>query len=101
MFEVFTTENVKESVAKQRERIEFVLKNYPESRNNDNILCRLYWQMYEGMTSVDDLDHVTDPGSITRIRRMINHERKYLPTDPAVARRRRIGAEIYREALAK
>jgi hypothetical protein len=71
------------------EKVRHILDRYPEARNNDKMLCRLYWQIFDNVKRLEDLDHATNPEFITRERRKLNEVQLYMPTDPNVRSRRK------------
>ncbi|CDQ41779.1 hypothetical protein [Virgibacillus salexigens] len=79
----------------KKEKVAFILEHFPDSRNNDNILCSLYWKLVDKAKTVDDIMHATSPEVIRRARQKIQNDyHLYMPTDEKVLKKRRISAEI-------
>ena len=90
-----------------KERVEYLLKHYPDARNSDFYLIILYirhfvpelakyikYIPYEVIKKYDGLFE-----SVRRARQKIQEEGKYLPTDPEVLRKRRKREKQYRRVL--
>ena len=92
-----------------KERVEWILKNYPEARNNDFYLYLLYLRNFERELSkyikyipFGLIKSATPFESVRRARQLIqNTEGKYPPTDPEVIRRRRIKEKAMRKMFAE
>jgi len=98
-------ESVKEQLRSVKERVEWLLKNHPETRNDDRYLIILYLRYFTPMRKymkfvpysvIKDLPSFE---SIRRVRQLIQEEGKYLPTDPEVRRRRGRLMEAYRKGI--
>jgi hypothetical protein len=78
-----------------RENVEKILESFPASRNDDKKLILEYWRKFDNV-SFDNIDKFvgsfisksTPTESITRARRLIQEEGKFLPTDESVIARR-------------
>lgn len=78
-----------------RENVETILRGFPASRNDDKKLILEYWRTFDNV-SFDSIDKFvgsfisksTPTESITRARRLIQEEGKYLPTNETVLARR-------------
>ena len=99
-------EELRERLATVKERVEYILRNYPESRNDDRYLWLLYVRLFEPELSkyikfvpYEVLKSVVSFETIRRVRQLIQAEGKYLPTDPEVLRKRRRLAEAMRVAV--
>jgi len=92
-----------------KDRIEYLLRKYPEARNSDMYLLILYirnfvpelskyirYIPYEIIRKYEGL-----PESVRRARQKIQEEGRYLPTDPEVLRKRRRLAEKFRKVIPK
>jgi len=115
--EEITEEEVEEFLDKYRtvkEQVEYVLANYPSSRNCDELLWWLVLKIFhkdvydafrkaahKGYIPMDVLKKVPKFESITRARRQFNERGLYLPTDPEVLERRRRGEKVWRKAMAR
>lgn len=79
-----------------KEKVEVLLRDFPQSRNCDKQLVLKYWENYDNIPMGDInsfkngfLKSSTSMESITRARRLLQEEGKYLPTDKTVLGRRR------------
>jgi hypothetical protein len=95
----FKKRKEKAAAESQLKKVEYILRHYPETRNNDSMLCRLYWELFEGARKLEDLDHVTSPENIQRARRKLNQRKMYLPTDPEVEMRRKVRRNQYKQIM--
>lgn len=84
-----------------RQNVEAILRDMPMSRDDDKILIITYWNVIDGIVDKEGMvdpynifDKATTPESITRARRLVQAEGKYLPTDPTVAARRNKEVEM-------
>lgn len=83
------------------DRVELILKNVEETRNDDILLWVEYLKKHHNNTVIIDKQidstklHLAPTGSmIERIRRQVQNENnKYLPTDKNVRKKRRINQE--------
>jgi hypothetical protein len=83
-------------------KVEYILEHFPETRNNDNYLCNLYWKLVDGIKELDDVIYATSPEVLRRARQKIQNEQgKYLPTDPDVRKKRRIAEIAIRQNIHK
>jgi predicted alpha-1,6-mannanase (GH76 family) len=74
----------------KNDKVELLLKYYPEARNNDNYLIYLYWKLADQCETLEDIIHATPPEVIRRTRQKIQNEyKKYVPTRENIRRRRR------------
>jgi hypothetical protein len=93
-----------------KNKIEYILREYPETRNSDvSLTCMLWWHYYrsyliksgeEYLLNLKYLKRVPSQDAIRRIRAKIqNEERKFLPTNLEVAKQRHWQEEEWRKAL--
>ena len=89
-----------------KDRVEYILENYPESRNDDFYLWLLYIRLFERQLSnyikfipYKLLKNAVKFETISRVRRKIQEEGRYLPTDPKVLEKRRRLAKIYQRVM--
>jgi len=98
-------ENVKEQLRSVKERVEWLLKNYPETRNDDRYLIILYLRYFTPMRRYLDfvpykvIKDLPSFETIRRVRQLIQEKGKYLPTNPEVMRRRGRMMEAYRRGI--
>lgn len=77
-----------------REKVERIMREYPQTRNDDNLLIVKYWQDHCGLTAEQAkfifhfMKESTPVDSITRARRLIQEEGQLLPTVSVEAKRR-------------
>ena len=89
------------------DRVRWILANYPNARNSDFYLIILYirkfvpelarYISYIPYDVVKKYDGIFE--SIRRARQKIQEQGEYLPTDPAVLKRRRKLARLYRKVI--
>ncbi len=96
-----------------KRQIQQVLSDIPESRNSDITLTIEIWKRFypqrirtnaQGKEGVylDDLYYLPREDHIKRIRATFQKDKKqplYLPTDPAVAKQRRINEDVWKKHL--
>ena len=99
-------EKILETLRTAKERVEYILEHYPETRNNDLYLWIIYVRLfcpelskYIKFIPFDIFKKAPSYETIVRVRRKLNENGKYLPTDPKVAKRRRKLANIYRTVI--
>lgn len=83
-----------------KQNVEFLLINYPQTRENDSLLIRYYAKHFCGfdIPQIETLPISTE--TITRCRRKLQSENiKYRPLDKAVIFGRAKKEEEYREAF--
>ncbi|QST02328.1 hypothetical protein IMZ31_23030 (plasmid) [Pontibacillus sp. ALD_SL1] len=49
-----------------KHNIKLLVKKFPDSKNNYNMLIVLYWQHFDGYQHISDIAHTTPSESITR-----------------------------------
>lgn len=92
-----------------KERVEFVLRNYPETRNDDFYLWLIYVRLfckelakYISYIPYEVLKKAPKFETIRRVRQKIqNEEHKYLPTNPKVLKKRRLLEKTWRKAIVR
>jgi hypothetical protein len=70
-------------------QLEFILKNHERTRNDDRELYQKILEIFHGVHFNVSLQNFPSPETIDRKRRKLQSKGWYLPTDPAVAKRRR------------
>lgn len=88
-------EFVKRSRGELREQVVFLLQNYPDTRENDGLLIYHWLDMFKGVDSHKGLLKVALENkfcfeAVSRERRRIQAAGFYLPSDPAVIKRRKL-----------
>lgn len=88
----------KKKIKKIKDRVEEVLRDYPQTRNSDKLLLLTIWERERkffypekqfGELNLKELGKLTSLHTITRVRRSIQHEEdKYPPTSVKVMERR-------------
>jgi hypothetical protein len=74
-------------------RVDWILQNYPSSRNSDFILTLIYYRQFHSLPfpylEYEAIKELPTMESIRRVRQKIqNEEHRWLPTDETVIRRR-------------
>ena len=96
------------SIKKLKDKVEYCLKNYPETRNSDITLTIKIWRVFhsdklfnEGKCIyIDNLFELPREDNIKRIRAKIqNDDGEYLPTVWEIAKRRSILREVWEKAM--
>lgn len=78
-----------------REKVAFILNNYPEARNSDNTLAWRFWKVFEpeyagsGVIDEEKMQKLTKFTSITRARAKIQNEYRLFLADLEVRQHRR------------
>lgn len=86
-------------IKKVKEKVELVLMLHPSTRNSDNLLCSIYWQVFDGVEHLDGVAFATSAESIRRSRQQLNQAGLYLATDPLVLQRRNQQASEMRRGI--
>jgi len=102
-------ESLLERLSTVKERIEYLLRKYPDARNSDFYLLILYIRHFVPELSkyikfipyeiIRKYDGLTE--TVRRARQLVQAEGKYLPTEPEVLRKRRRLAEKFRKVIPK
>jgi len=99
-------ETLAEKLKTVKERVEYILEHYPESRNDDFYLYLIYIRLFEPKLSgyikyipFNLVKTATRFETIRRCRQKLQESGQYLPTDPKVLRKRRKLAEAYRKVM--
>lgn len=75
-----------------KQYVEEILKKDVLARNDDKHLMTVYWKEVDGvdMNNFESsfFERATQPESISRARRLIQHQGKYMPTDSVLRGRR-------------
>ncbi|MGG4434422.1 hypothetical protein AAXE64_07670 [Priestia megaterium] len=66
-----------DNIKKTRDKVEYILAHYPEARKNNNVLCQLYWEKWDGVRSMNDLHNATKAEAITRNKRYFQSKGLY------------------------
>lgn len=81
-----------------RGRVQILMENYPEARNDDKKLCSLYYKIVEHVTT--NLDQIkTPPETITRLRRMVQVDNPHLAPTEKVKIIRSNREELFKEVF--
>ncbi|GIW70344.1 MAG: hypothetical protein KatS3mg101_1091 [Patescibacteria group bacterium] len=81
-----------EQIKTLKKQVEFILKNYPHTRNDDRELVKIVCERFGH-------DPIAKATSIERCRRWLNQRGEYLPTDERVARQRKMNIEEWRVSM--
>lgn len=83
-------------------RVEWILKTYPSTRNSDTMLEWIYLRRFENINlpyiEFDRLSKISIE-TVSRVRRKIQEEGMYLPTDPAVLIKRQKRENSFRGTI--
>jgi len=99
-------QQILEKLKTVKERVEYILRKYPNARNSDLYLTILYLRKFTELGKyikyipynvIKKYDGIFE--SIRRSRQKLQEEGKYPPTDPEVLRRRRRLAEKFRRVI--
>ena len=89
-----------------KDRVEYLLEVYPESRNDDFYLWLLYVRTFDKNLSnyikfipYRLIKNAVKFETISRVRRKIQEEGRLLPTDPKVLEKRRRLSKIYQRVI--
>ena len=90
-------DNPIEQLRKVKERISFILDKYPPTRDDDRVLLRYYYRIFEPYVTlkVSELTAMTTPESITRCRRKVQEKGQFMPSDQVAGKRRRREQQIH------
>ena len=86
---------------KTKDKVQFVLEMYPETRNNDNLLCQVYWREVDDVRNMEGIQFATAAEAIRRSRQLINAQQKLLATDPLVLEKRKQKAKEMRAGISR
>ncbi len=90
-----------ENMKKTRDKVRFIMENFPETRNNDNLLCQVYWQVVDGVRDLSDIPSATPAEAIRRNRQLLNAKNILLATDPDIIEKRRQKAKEIKMGITK
>lgn len=90
-----------QSIKKTRDKVKFILEMFPETRNNDNLLCRVYWREVDEIDDLDGIQFATAAEAIRRSRQLINADGLLLATDPQILDKRRQKAKEIRVGITR
>lgn len=105
---------IKEKVKTTKEKVEKILSDFPETRNSDKKLIWVFWNregyVYKNrlgnyVIDTENFLSATKITTIVRVRSAIQNDEKrplkerYLPTDPDVAKQRKIAQKEWKEAM--
>lgn len=98
---------LKNSISTRRtikENVEYVLLHWPIARDNDKALQALYWEHIDRLNfkyfHQEFMSKATSPDSITRARRLIQEEGRFLPSIE-VANSRRLKRAMVASTISK
>lgn len=100
----------KETIRTLKKKVEYVLENFPETRNSDIALTIKIWKdFFDSMVHpdairgdyiyLDSLYILPNQDNIKRIRANFNQEKRFLPTKWEVAKERGMLEEEWKKAL--
>ena len=65
----------------KKSKVEYILRKYPATRINDRLLILMYWKHFDNITTIDECATATSSETITRLKRKINEEGRYVISD--------------------
>ncbi len=90
-----------ENMKKTQDKVRLVMEHFPETRNNDNLLCQVYWRIVDGVEDLDGIQFATSAEAIRRNRQLLNARNILLPTDPKVIKKRKQRAKEIKMGITK
>lgn len=78
-----------QSIKKTRDKVRFILQEFPDTRNNDNLLCTTYWRHVDEVEDLAGVQFATPAEALRRSRQLLNADGILLATDPQVLEKRR------------
>lgn len=78
-----------EEIKKTIDKVEYLLANHPESRDDSMVLCQLYWKKWDSVKTVNDIHRATPAEAITRSKRKIQSGGLYISKKAMAARQRK------------
>lgn len=90
------------NLTKVKDQVYNILEEHPETRNDDRLLLLAYWSKINGIkipaeTAMLFAQYATSPESITRVRRKIQSQGLFPPTEEDVIKQRRQREQDMRE----
>lgn len=90
-----------QDMKKTKDKVQFVLEEFPETRNNDNLLCQVYWREVDDVRDMEGIQFATAAEAIRRSRQLINAQHKLLATDPLILEKRKQRAKEMRAGISR
>lgn len=90
-----------QSIKTTKNKVRMIMQEYPETRNNDNLLCSVYWREVDEVNDLAGLQFATPAEAIRRNRQLLNKKGLLLATDPEMLQKRRQAAKEMRAGMAK
>lgn len=87
---------MKEKLKKTKDNVAVILDKYPETRSSDNMLFRIYLQVYYGIT-LPTIETTVPYESLSRARRYWQSQGKYRPLEDSVIQARAEAEQVYKE----
>ena len=85
-----------------KERVKYLLVNYPDTRSTDNVLLARYAaEFHKNISDYFDFINIVPIKAIFRWRRMLQNKYKYLKADPEVRKNRIMLERKYRKHFTK
>jgi hypothetical protein len=78
-----------QTLRKTKDKVKFVMEMFPDTRNNDNLLCTTYWKEVDDVKDIAGVQFATPAEAIRRSRQLINQKGLLLATDPLVLEKRK------------
>ena len=93
--------SILQDMKKTKDKVQFVLEEFPETRNNDNLLCQVYWREVDDVMDMEGIQFATAAEAIRRSRQLINAQQKLLATDPLILEKRKQRAKEMRAGISR
>ena len=87
---------MKEKLKKAKDNVAVILDKYPETRASDNMLFRIYLQVYYGIT-LPTIEATIPYETLSRCRRYWQSIGRYRPLEDSVIQARAEAEQIYKE----
>lgn len=94
-------QSILQSIKKTKDKVRIILQEYPDTRNNDNLLCSVYWKEADNVSDLAGLQFATPAEAIRRSRQLLNQKGILLATDPEVLLKRKQRAKEMRAGIGR
>jgi hypothetical protein len=90
-----------QSIKKTLDKVRFVLQAHPDTRNNDNLLCQVYWREVDGVQDLEGVQFATSAEAIRRSRQLLNERNILIATDLEILKKRKQKAKQMKAGIAR
>jgi hypothetical protein len=81
-------------------KVQDILSSFPDTRNDDRLLCLTYWKQIDKVEDLDGIQFATTPEAIRRARQLLNAKGILQATNEDVLKRRRKGSNEMKAGIA-